>query len=142
MIYKATDNCLRAIRSKLLEEKCVKLTSELENRDKILKHQSEQLNKDKRSQETQTCGITVDELKKSLLEMSNENVIMRVELNSANSKIEHLNKTFEETKVQYSKLTTRIGSLQTEKNKFKQDFFESQKQRDDNYESWMEVKEK
>ena len=80
MIYKATDNCLRAIRSKLIEEKCVKLTSELENKNVILKNLSEQLNKEKRSQEAQTCGITIDELNKSLSETSSKNIFFAAKI--------------------------------------------------------------
>lgn len=170
MIFKETDNCLRAIHLKLMKDKCDKIESELESKNQEIRHLSEQLNKNTCSQETQTHGINIEELKKSLSDTSSENMILRLELNSSNqlsevlqrdlsakmdeltslsaensalnSKIEHLNETFEKTNTQNSKQIARIDSLQAAKNKFKQDFLEAQKERDDYYESWMEFKDK
>lgn len=136
----------------------------------MLKNLSEQLNKDTRSHETQTCGISIEQLEKSLSDMLSENASLSLELNntkkivanmkfdvsakcdqlttmseknsSLNSKIENLNKTIKEKVEQNSEKILLIDELRTQKNTFKKDLFEAQKQRDDYYESYMLFKNK
>lgn len=128
------------------------------------------MNKDNHDNETQTHGICVEQLENSLSYISNENSFLYVELDSSNktieslkrdleikkdelktiseqnlnlnSKVEILMGTIEEAEKNDAATFKRIENLCEEKNKFKYDFIEVSRERDEAAEQIIVLKNK
>lgn len=141
-----------AIQLKELQERYKEIVHELEECKK-------QLNKDKRSTETQTYGIPLEQLESSLKNVSTEKTLLRSELESSKviienlkrdlelkdnelktvsaqnlslcSKVETLVKTVEDAENDNLEKTKKIEKLFEVKNQFKYDFITISKERDE-----------